>query len=191
MRQAALISLTLVALGVVAFIPSIAAYPATIDDETLKGITSVKVFVEGVNPADKSRGVTAKQLQADVASQLRKAGIAVSADATEYLYVNVNTLQSRQRLTSFSVVVMVRQATYLVRDPSITAPAAITWWKGTDATTVTPPARQRSRRWPPEASSCLTSRPGFASVRVWCFAFVTDPRRAPCGASCSSPGSCC
>jgi len=32
---------------------------------------------------------------------------------------------------------MVRQSAYLVRDTSITAPAAITWWKGTDGITVT------------------------------------------------------
>jgi hypothetical protein len=137
MRQTALISCTLVALGIAAFLPSTAGYPATVDDETLKGITSIKVFVAGVDPADKPRGLISGQLQTDVESRLRKAGIAVSADATEYLYVNVNTLQSRQRLSSFSVVVMVRQSAYLVRDSSITAPAAITWWKGTDGITVT------------------------------------------------------
>lgn len=136
MRHTVLFSCTLVALGMAAFLLSTAVYPATADDETLKGITSIKVFVEGVDPADKPRGLTRGQLQTDVESRLRKAGIAVSADATEYLYVNVNTLHSRQRLTSFSVVVMVRQSAYLIRDPSITAPAAISWWKGTDGITV-------------------------------------------------------
>jgi hypothetical protein len=132
MRPSVLMSCAFVALGMAAFLLSTAVYPATVDDETLKGISSVKVFVEGVDPTDKSRGLTGKQLQADVVSRLRRAGIAVSADVTEYLYVNVNTLRSRQRLTSFSVVVMVRQPAYLIRDPSLTAPAAITWWKGTD-----------------------------------------------------------
>jgi hypothetical protein len=135
MGPTARISCMFVALGMAAFLPSTAVHPATVDDETLQGITSIKVFVEGVDPADKPRGLTRGQLQTDVESRLRKAGIAVSADATEYLYVNVNTLQSRQRLSSFSVVVMVRQAAYLVRDPAITAPAAITWWKGTDGIT--------------------------------------------------------
>lgn len=136
MRHAVLISCTLVVLGIAAFLASTGVCSAAADDETLKGITSIKVFVEGVDPADKPRGLTRGQLQTDVESRLRKAGIALSPDATEYLYVNVNTLRSRQRLTSFSVVVMVRQSAYLIRDPSITAPAAITWWKGTDGITV-------------------------------------------------------
>jgi hypothetical protein len=136
MRPTVLFSCVLVALGIAAFLPSTAVYPATLDDETLKGITSVRVFVEGVDPADKPRGLARDQLHTDVELRLQKAGIAVSANATEYLYVNLNILRSRQRLTSFSVVVMVRQAAYLVRDPSITAPVAITWWKGTDGITV-------------------------------------------------------
>jgi hypothetical protein len=137
MRSAVLISCMLAALGMAVFLPSTAAYAATPDDDTLKGIASVKVFVEGVDPADKPRGLTRAQLQTDVESRLRNAGITVSADATEYLYVNVNTLRSRRTVTSFSVVVMVRQSAYLVRDASITVPAAITWWKGTDGIIVT------------------------------------------------------
>jgi hypothetical protein len=136
MRHATRSACTLVALGLAAVFPAPAAYPATGDDATLKGIPAVKVFVEGVDPADKSRGLTSRQLRTDVEGRLRHAGIAVSPDATEYLYINVNTLRSRQRLTSFSVVVMVRQPAYLARDPSIPAPVAITWWKGTDGITV-------------------------------------------------------
>ena len=136
MRHAVVISSTLVVLGIASLLASTGAGLAASDDGTLKGIASIKVFVEGVDPADKPRGLTRGQLQIDVESRLRKAGIAVSADATEYLYVNVNTLQSRQRLTSFSVVVMVRQSANLIRDASIAAPAAITWWKGTDGITV-------------------------------------------------------
>ena len=135
MRHPVFFSCAMVVLGIAALLASTGAWSAA-DDETLKGITSIKVFVEGVDPADRPRGLTRAQLQTDVESRLRKAGIAVSADATEYLYVNVNTLQSRQRLTSFSVVVMVRQPAYLIRNASITAPAAITWWKGTDGITV-------------------------------------------------------
>jgi len=135
MRLTVPISCTLVALGMAAFLPSTAVYPATLDDETLKGIPSLQVFVEGVSPEDKPHGLTRDRLHSDVERRLRKAGIAVSAGATQYLYVNVNTLQSRQRLYSYSVVVMLRQAAYLVRDPLIMAPAAITWWKGTDGIT--------------------------------------------------------
>ena len=137
MRQTGLISCTLVALGMAALLPSTAAFPATVDDATLKGITSVQVFVEGVSPEDKRHGLTRDRLQTDVELRLRRAGIAVSASATEYLYVNVNTLQSRQGLHSYSVVVMLRQSAYLVRDPALTAPVAITWWKGTDGITTT------------------------------------------------------
>lgn len=137
MRSAALLVCVLAALGTPLFLPSVAAHAAAFDDETLKGIGAVRVFIEGVDPADRPRGLTRAQLQADVESRLRKAGIAVSADATEYLYINVNTLRSRQRVTSFSVVVMLRQSAYLVRDASIAVPAAITWWRGTDGIIVT------------------------------------------------------
>ena len=136
MRYTVLISCTLVALGLAAFLPSTAVYPATVDDATLKGITSLQVFVEGVSPRDKPRGLTSDRIHADVERQLRTAGIAVSASATEYLYVNVNTLQPRQGLYSYSVVVMLRQPAYLVRDPLIMAPAAITWWQGADGIAV-------------------------------------------------------
>lgn len=137
MRSFILMSCVLAALGMAVPSQSAPAHAATPDDETLKGIASVKVFVEGVDPADRPRGLTRGQLQTDVESRLRKAGISVSVDATEYLYVNINTLRSRRNVTSFSVVVMVRQSAYLVRDASITAPAAITWWKGTDGIIVT------------------------------------------------------
>ncbi len=137
MRLGVLATWVVSALGMVALLQSPAVHAAAFDDETLKGIGSVKVFVEGVDPADKTRGLTRAQLQSDVESRLRKAGISVSAEATEYLYVNVNTLRSRQSVTSFSVVVMVRQSAHLVRDPSIAIPAAITWWKGTDGMIVT------------------------------------------------------
>ena len=137
MRHTGLISYTLVALGMAAFLPSTAAFPATVDDATLKAITSIQVFVEGVSPEDKQHSLTRDRLQTDVELRLRQAGIAVSASATEYLYVNVNTLQSRRGVQSYSVVVMVRQSAYLVRDPALTAPVAITWWKGTDGITTT------------------------------------------------------
>ena len=144
MRHTVHLPCALVALGLAVFLPSAAVYPATVDDETLKGITSLQVFVEGVSPGDKPHGLTRDRIHTDVALQLRKAGIAVSASATEYLYINVNTLQSRHRLYSYSVVVMLRQAAYLVRDPLIMAPAAITWWKGTDG--ITAAANLRSVR---------------------------------------------
>ena len=137
MRHTRLMSGTLVALGMAAFLPAPAAYPATVDDATLKGITAIQVFVEGVSPEDKAHGLTRARLQADVEGRLRQAGIVLSARATEYLYVNVNTLQSRRGVQSYSVVVMVRQPAYLVRDPALTAPGAITWWKGTDGITTT------------------------------------------------------
>ncbi len=137
MRQPGLISWTFVALGMAAFLPASAAYPATVDDATLKGITAVQVFVEGVGPEDKAHGLTRERLQTDVEVRLRRAGIAMSASETEYLYVNVNTLRTRHGLQSYSVVVMVRQSAYLVRDPALTAPVAITWWTGTDGITTT------------------------------------------------------
>jgi len=58
MRQPGLISCTLVALGMAAFLPASSAYPATVDDAALKGITAIQVFVEGVSLGDKAHGLT-------------------------------------------------------------------------------------------------------------------------------------
>jgi len=137
MRPTLLISCTLLAIGMATPLLPTPLFAATFDEASLRGITSIKVFVEGVDPADKKRGLTDRQLQTDVESQLRKAGITVSDDATAYLDVNVNTLRSGQGLTSFSVILMVGQPVYLIRDTTITAPDASTWWKGTDGISVT------------------------------------------------------
>ena len=137
MRPPLLVSCVLLAIGIAARLPCAPVVAATFDDASLRGITSIKVFVEGVDPADKKSGLTDRVLQTDVESQLRKAGITVSDDATAYLDVNVNTLRSGQGLTSFSALLMVGQPATLIRDTTITAPDASTWWKGTDGITVT------------------------------------------------------
>ena len=137
MRPTVLMTRALFVLKLAAPLLAAPGFAATFDEASLRGITSIQVFVEGVDPADKKRGLTDRLLQTDVESQLRRASITVSKDAAAYLEINVNTLRSGQEVTSFSVVVMVGQPAYLIRDTTITAPDARTWWKGADGITAT------------------------------------------------------
>jgi hypothetical protein len=61
--------------------------------------TSLKVLIEEMSEEAKNIGLTRERIEARVNQSLRKAGITpVSAQADDYLYVNVNTLDS-----SFSI----------------------------------------------------------------------------------------
>jgi hypothetical protein len=61
---------------------------------TLKGIPSIRVIVEDLDPDAERDGLTKDQLQTDVELRLRRAGIMVTSAPLEsggsYLYLNVN-----------------------------------------------------------------------------------------------------
>lgn len=64
--------------------------------ETLKGLKGIAVLVEDLTPDAERDGITKSQLQTDVELRLRQSGILVTQTASEYLYVNVNALKSRE-----------------------------------------------------------------------------------------------
>lgn len=132
MRRTIRILCSAFALGLAVCLSPAVVYPVTLDDATLKGITTLKVQVESISPDVERDGLTKNQIQTDVEARLRNAGIAASAQAKERLYVNVSTLPVRRGLYSYSVLVMVQQSVYLVRDPAITAYGATTWFENTD-----------------------------------------------------------
>ena len=121
MRRTVRILCSVFALGLAVCLSPAVVYPVTLDDATLKGITTLKVLVESMSPDVERDGLTKDQIQTDVEARLRHAGIAASAQAKERLYVNVSTLPVRRGLYSYSVLVMVQQSVSLVRDPAITA----------------------------------------------------------------------
>jgi len=80
--------------------------------ETLRGITSVCVVIEGITPELEQNGVNAHQLNTDVERQLRKARINVIASEEERespesspagLYVRINTLKSGMLKSGFDI----------------------------------------------------------------------------------------
>ena len=112
--------------------PSAPAWPGDLPDEraTLKGLTTLRVRVEELEPDAERDGLTASQILTDVELRLQKAGLMVSDSANEILYVRVNARNSQQGFYSYSIRVEVLQAARLVRDPKILW-GALTWSDGT------------------------------------------------------------
>lgn len=80
--------------------------------ETLSGITSVYVVIEGITPELEQNGLRAKQIKTDVERQLRKAGIHPVANVEEKdstgsfpvgLYVRINSLKSDMLKRGFDI----------------------------------------------------------------------------------------
>lgn len=80
--------------------------------ETLHGITSVYVVIEGITPELEGNGVSAPQLKTDVERQLRKAGINVittvqpkdpAESSSAGLYVRINALKSNMLKSGFDI----------------------------------------------------------------------------------------
>ncbi len=94
---------------------------------TLKGITIVEVVVEAMDPVAEQDGLTRSQLQTEVESRLRQAGITVGPTLTGHLYVNVDTEKGEHGQTyAYNVSVQYMQQVVLARDPK--APVFATTW---------------------------------------------------------------
>jgi hypothetical protein len=94
--------------------------------ETLAGLTGVNIQVEPVNADAEQDGLLRTDLQADVESALREAGIRVFtqpelfavAPGTPFLHVDVMTIRLNAQY-AYTVRVELWQAVTLVRDPGI------------------------------------------------------------------------
>ncbi|MBI4777981.1 hypothetical protein HY792_03550 [Candidatus Desantisbacteria bacterium] len=63
-------------------------------EESLRGIKTVQVFVEGLNENDKQDGLSENRLRTDVEIRLRQNGIEVVKDTAEsYLFLEVFVLK--------------------------------------------------------------------------------------------------
>jgi hypothetical protein len=73
------------------------------DRDTLRGITSIPVLIEQLNPDAMSHGLSENQLQTDVELRLRKAGLTVpnAVGSGPYLYVNVWLLKGDGPIDGF------------------------------------------------------------------------------------------
>ncbi len=96
---------------------------------TLKGVKAVAVLVEKLDPDVEKDGLTRDQLQADVETRLRKAGITVNPSTGESLRVTVKPMKHGAGLYAYAVRVEFHQRVRLSRDSKITA-SVPTWSVG-------------------------------------------------------------
>ncbi len=95
---------------------------------SLKGITTLTVVVENLDPDAERDGLTRNQIQTDVELRLRQAGIRLSPAASEYLYIAVPARKRSAEfpLYGYAILVEFRQPVIVLRDPPITV-YATTW----------------------------------------------------------------
>lgn len=105
---------------------------------TLKGLPGVGVLVEKLPPEIEREGLRRDQLQMDVESQLKKAGVKVFSKeqctrvpGEPYLYINlnVNVAKTESGIYPYTVDIMLIQKVSLMRDPKRVT-YAVTWSTG-------------------------------------------------------------
>ena len=103
---------------------------------SLKGISGVRVLVEGFNESAKSAGFDARTFQTDMELKLRLAGIKVltkkewlAAPGSPYLNLNLKPLSPKERepIFPFAIDLVLRQDISLVRDPINAVISGATW----------------------------------------------------------------
>ncbi len=105
--------------------------------QSLSDIKALWIFVQGLTAQTAKAGLTKEQIEAEVKSKLRKAGIrSISEEeslrlaGSPVVYVNISAFKRRQTSDFiFHVDVGLLQKVSLVRDPSIRS-MSITWNKG-------------------------------------------------------------
>ena len=132
MRLLTFLSRRRLALGIVLLLPAAIAWgqDSAAQRATLKGVAIVEVVVEAMDPMAERDGLVRSQLQTDVESRLRQAGLTVGRTLIGHLYVNVDTMKSNDGKTyAYNVEVEYVQQVLLMRDPQ-TLYFAPTWETG-------------------------------------------------------------
>ena len=111
------------------------------DRDTLKDLRAIDVLIESLPSEVEGDGLTAVQLQADVESRLRQAGIQVTRDASEAFHVNVNAHRTTTPGTTtpdgrymYNIEVDVNQPVVVIRTNALAL--AATWSRATLGTTL-------------------------------------------------------
>jgi hypothetical protein len=97
---------------------------------TLKGVNSVLVAVEDLDPVAERDGLTQSRIQTDVELRLRRSGVTVDPTSQYILYVNVNTVRTDGGLYAYNIEVSFAQAVALLRDPEVVLHVVPTWSVG-------------------------------------------------------------
>jgi len=132
-----LIYLKITVFAFLALTPLSAAGSHSIQQESFRGLNGVFVSVERLDPLIEQHDLTAEQIRADVASQIRVAGIRTlsnkewfDTEGSPYLYVNANILKLQETEEYiYSVSISLKQTVYPVRNP-IEISGAATWSTG-------------------------------------------------------------
>lgn len=99
-------------------------------EESLRGIKTVQVFVEGLNENDKQDGLSENRLRTDVEIRLRQNGIKVVKDTAEsYLYLDVLVLKHDIGIYVYNIKLELWQEVSLTRKPDIKI-IGTTWIRG-------------------------------------------------------------
>jgi len=105
---------------------------------TLRGLQGVGVLVEKLPAEVEKEGLNRLQLQLEVESKLRMAGIKVltreevfrtPGEPHLYINVNVNVAKTESDIYPYSIDMLLIQQVSLLRDPNLTT-FAVTWSKG-------------------------------------------------------------
>jgi hypothetical protein len=100
---------------------------------TLRGVKAVEVQVGNIDPDAERDGLSRSQLQSDVESRLRQAGITMRPSSEGILYVSVTAARGDLNIYAYSLQVAFRQAVNLARDPTIGS-VVTTWSVGSGGT---------------------------------------------------------
>lgn len=104
------------------------ARDTNLDRASLKGLTAVQVQVTPMDQDAERDGLTRSQLQTDIESRLRQAGIGVDTSAPARLSLEVLTeKEPRSAIYVFNMTLALLQSVNLERNPVISDPAAATW----------------------------------------------------------------
>jgi Cdc6-like AAA superfamily ATPase len=105
---------------------------------TLRGLKGVGVLIEKLPPEVEQEGLRRDQLQMEVESKLRTAGIKVltreeafntPGEPFLYININVNIAKTESDIYPYSIDLLFIQKVSLLRDPKLTS-YAITWSTG-------------------------------------------------------------
>jgi hypothetical protein len=134
---------------------------SNIDRATLKGLKSVNVVIDHLDPQLEEQGLTQEMLRSRVEEHLRKAAIPIDSNAREFVGMHITSMQTGKGPYSLCFSLAFYQPVTLARDPNIRT-ASQTW--DVNAILVVPPK--------PMIQSVLNTADQLADLFVNAYRFV-------------------
>ena len=134
---------------------------SNLDRATLKGLKSVNVVIDHLDPQLEEQGLTQEMLRSRVEEHLRKAAIPIDSNAREFVGMHITSMQTGKGPYSLCFSMAFYQPVVLARDPNIRT-ASQTW--DVNAILVVPPK--------PMIQSVLNTADQLADLFVNAYRFV-------------------